>query len=71
MGVVKMKNKHRYKKEFSPAELSEKAFAIYSDSDITFYEKEGIFWYGFNPQEDPVELGTIEDVEEFLLSFDE
>lgn len=71
MGVVTMKNKHRYKREFIPSELTEKAFAIYSDSDITFYEKEGIFWYGFNPQEHPAELGTIEDVEEFLLSFDE
>lgn len=66
-----MKNKHRYKKEFSPAELSEKAFAIYSDSDITFYKKEGIFWYGFNPQEDPMELGDISDVEALLLSLGE
>ena len=38
-----MKNVNRYKKEFIPSELTEKAFAIYSDSDITFYEKEGIF----------------------------
>lgn len=66
-----MKNKNRYKKEFSPSELTEKAFAVYSNSDITFYEKDGSFWYGLNSTEDPVELGTIEDVEEFLISFDE
>lgn len=66
-----MKNRNRYKKEFSPAELSKKAFEIYSDSDITFYEKEGIFWYGFNSQEDPMELGDINDVENLLLSLGE
>ena len=64
-----MKNKQRYKKEFSPKELSEKAFTVYSDSTLTFYEKDGVFWYAFNPSEEPVELGTMEDVEEFLLSF--
>ncbi len=66
-----MKNKNRYKKEFSPSELTEKAFEVYSNSDITFYAKDGSFWYGLNSAEDPVELGTIEDVEEFLISFDE
>lgn len=66
-----MKNKHRYRKEFSPEELSERAFQIYSDSDITFYEKDGSFWYDLNQSEDPVELGALADVEEFLLSFDE
>lgn len=64
-----MKNKQRYKKEFSQEELSEKAFLVYSDSTLTFYEKDGAFWYAFNPSEDPVELGDINDVEEFLLSF--
>lgn len=66
-----MKNKHRYKREFIMSELTEKAFAVYSDSDITFYERDGVFWYGFNPQEDPMKLGTIEDVEELLLSLGE
>lgn len=66
-----MKNKHRYKREFIPSELTEKAFAVYSDSDITFYERDGVFWYGFNPQEDQMKLGTIEDVEELLLSLGE
>lgn len=66
-----MKNKHRYKREFIPSELTEKAFDIYSDSTLAFYEKDGSFWYAFNQNEEPMELGDINDVENLLLSLGE
>lgn len=59
------------KYEFREHELSEKAFGVYSDSDFTFYKKDGVFYMGYNPKETPSELGTLEDVENFLLDFPE
>lgn len=52
-------------------ELSEKAFEIYSNSSITFWKDGDTFYYGFNQNDTPNELGTLEDVEEFLLQFTE
>lgn len=53
-------------------ELTEKAFAVYSDSDFTFYKDDaGTFYYGLNQNDKPSELGTIEDVNELLEQFAE
>ncbi len=59
------------KREFCDYELTPTAFAIYSDSDFTFYEDGGQFFVADNPCSAPVALGTIEDVNEFLKSFAE
>lgn len=50
-------------------ELSEKAFKVYSNSDFTFWKKGETFYYGFSQNDTPNELGTLEDVENFLLQF--
>lgn len=50
-------------------ELSEKAFAVYSNSDFTFYKDGDSFYMAYNSVEEPSELGTLEDVEEFLMIF--
>lgn len=57
--------------EFSSQELTEKAFVVYSDSSFTFYHDGERFFVADNPYCAPVELGTIEDVNEFLESFAE
>ena len=58
--------------QFTPYELSKKAFEIYSNSDFTFYKyiDDDYYLYSENNKAFPYELGKIEDVEEFLLSFD-
>lgn len=50
-------------------ELSEKAFNIYSNSDFTFYKDGDTFYGAYNSSEKPFELGSIEDVESFLMEF--
>lgn len=50
-------------------ELSERAFNVYSDSDFVFYKEGETFWAGYNQKEDPFELGSLEDVEDFLMEF--
>lgn len=58
------------KYEFSGRnELSEKAFAVYSSSDFTFWKERGIFFYSDNPYSEKIELGSIENVNEFLEQF--
>lgn len=52
-------------------ELTEKAFAIYSDSSFVFWKEGETFFYSDNPNSQKVELGTLEDVNEFLESFAE
>ena len=52
-------------------ELTEKAFAVYSDSSFTFWKEGEIFFYSDNPDSEKVELGTLEDVNEFLEQFAE
>lgn len=60
------------KYEFSGTdELTEKAYAVYSDSSFTFYKDGERFFVADNPSSAPVELGTIKDVNEFLESFAE
>lgn len=50
-------------------ELTEKAFAVYSDSSFTFWKDGDVFFYSDNPNSQQVELGTLEDVNEFLEQF--
>ena len=57
--------------EFYDYELTPTAFAVYSDSSFTFYNDGTRFFVADNQCSTPVELGTIEDVNEFLESFAE
>nr|DAL52591.1 MAG TPA_asm: hypothetical protein [Bacteriophage sp.] len=50
-------------------ELTEKAFQVYSDSSFTFWKEGENFYYSDNPNSEPAELGTLEDVIEFLELF--
>ena len=52
--------------EFREYELSDNAFMAYSNSDFIFYEDDnGKFFV----TDTPIELGALQDVEEFLLQF--
>jgi|GEM_PF-1521992 len=50
-------------------ELSEEAFRVYSDSSFAFYKSGDAFYVADNSSDEPWELGTLEDVEEYLLVF--
>ncbi len=50
-------------------ELTEKAFQVYSDSSFTFWKEGDNFYYSDNPSSEKVELGSLEDVNEFLEQF--
>lgn len=52
-------------------ELTGKAFDVYSDSSFTFWKDGDTFFYSDNPNSTKVELGTLEDVNEFLEQFAE
>ena len=52
-------------------ELTEKAFQVYSDSSFTFWKDGETFFYRDNPTSEKEELGTLEDVNEFLQQFAE
>lgn len=55
------------KYEFNKSELTEKAFAVYSDSSFTFWkDAAGTFYRSDNPNSEKVEVGTIEDVNDFF-----
>lgn len=65
--------KKSYKKiQFMPYELSEKAFEIYSNSDFTFYKyiDDDCYLCAENNTAFPYEIGTLKDVEEYLLMFE-
>lgn len=49
--------------------LTEKAFQVYSDSSFTFWKDGNTFFYSDNPSSEKVELGSREDVNEFLEQF--
>lgn len=49
--------------------LQKKAFQVYSDSSFTFWKDGDTFFYSDNPNSEKVELGTLEDVNEFLEQF--
>lgn len=58
------------KYEFNKSELTKKAFTVYSDSSFTFWKDvDGTFYRSDNPNSEKVEIGTIEDVNEFLEMF--
>lgn len=50
-------------------ELTEKAFRVYSNSSFTFWKDGDTFFYSDNLNSEKVELGTLEDVNEFLEQF--
>jgi hypothetical protein len=52
-------------------ELTEKAFEVYSNSSFTFWKEGESFFYSDNPNSEKVELGSLEDVNEFLEQFAE
>ena len=64
-------NKFKFKKEFRPEELSQKAYIIYSNSDFVFYQDGEKYYYADNNRDNPSELGTIESVNDFLESMSE
>ena len=50
-------------------ELTEKAFQVYSDSSFTFWKNGDTFFYSDNLNSEKVEVGSMEDVNEFLEQF--
>lgn len=64
-----MKN---YKKiQLMPYDLSKKTFEIYSNSDFVFYiDDDGRYWCSENSKASPYEIGTLQDIEEYLLLFE-
>lgn len=59
----------KYKKyEFHPSELSEKAWEVYTSSDIRFYKmkNEEVYLYAYGCSTDIRKVGTLEDVINFL-----
>ena len=61
------------KYEFTENELNKlslKAFVVYLDSSFTFYQDaKGNYYYADNQKEDPVFMGDIENVNDFLEMF--
>lgn len=58
------------KYEFNKNELTEKAFTVYSDSSFAFWKNaNGTFYRSDNLNSEKVEVGTVEDVNEFLEMF--
>lgn len=58
------------KYEFNKNELTEKAFTVYSNSSFTFWkDANGTFYRSDNLSSEKVEVGSIEDVNEFLEMF--
>ena len=65
--------KKSYKKiQFMPYELSEKEFEIYSNSEFTLYKylDDDCYLCSENSTAFPYEIGTLKDVEQYLLVFD-
>lgn len=65
------------KVEFRPGDLSEKAFEAYSGSDLTFWKEfvdndwyVGDMYYVGESKGTAERVGTIKQVEEFLLCFE-
>ena len=50
-------------------ELTEKAFQVYIDSSFTFWKDGETFFYSDNLDSEKAELGSLEDVNEFLEQF--
>lgn len=57
--------------DISDDEVSERAFEIYSDSSLEFQVNfDGVFFVKYLGEK-AIEIGTIEDVDRYLLSLDE
>ena len=64
--------KKSYKKvQFTNYDLSEMAFKMYSTSDFEFYKylDEDCYLVAENDRNSPCEIGTLKDVEDYLLQF--
>lgn len=59
------------KVQFTQFDLNKKAFEIYSNSDFVFYiDSDGCYLCAENSKSSHYEeIGTLKDVEEFLLTF--
>lgn len=56
------------RKEFKPNELSKKAFDIYSNSDMVFWQDiDGIYYVSDTGSSQKFQVGNICDVEEYLI----
>ena len=66
-----MKNKNRYKKEFSPSELTEKAFEVYSNSDLDFYEDRDSNIYIDMQDSYCSIIGDLKNLEQLLMEYGE
>lgn len=55
------------KVEFDGSEMSEKAFAYYSNSDFCIWKDlKGTFYISDNEAADPIEIGTLLDVIDYI-----
>lgn len=65
-----MKPSYR-KVEFTHHDFCPKAFEVYSNSSFTFYKYigEDCYLVADKPNSWPYEIGTLKDVEEYLLEF--
>ena len=52
-------------------ELSERAMKVYSNSDFVFYKDGETYFCADNQNAAPYHIGTLEDVEAFLMEFAE
>lgn len=55
------------KVEFAPDQLEKKAFETYSDSDYNFFVDENGIYYGSIGNGEEFQLGSLKDVESFLM----
>lgn len=55
------------KVEFAPDQLEKEAFETYSDSDYNFFVDENGIYYGSIGNGEEFQLGSLKDVESFLM----
>lgn len=64
---MKKNGKTFRKVEFEGSEMSEKAFACYSNSDFCVWKDlRGTFFVSNNEADDPIEIGTLLDVIDYI-----
>lgn len=55
------------KVEFAPDQLGKEAYEIYSNSDYNFFVDENGMYYGAIENGEKFQLGSMKDVESFLM----
>lgn len=58
------------KVQFTPGDISDRAFTQYSGCDFNFWKDNNGVYYVGETKGTAEKIGTIEDVEEFLLSYE-